>query len=131
MSIKNVLKYSKNKDLKAKGYNPQNYYNENAELKAVLDMILNGEFSPDNKDAFKAIFDSVVYYRDTHLLLADYTDYIKAQEKVSELYKNHGAWTKKAILNSARMGYFSSDRTVMEYANEIWKVTPVHVGERY
>jgi len=117
------------KNLKAKGYNPQNYYNENSELKAVLDMILNGEFSPGNKDAFKPIFDSLVYYGDTYLLLADYADYIKTQEKVSELYKNQDEWTRKAILNSARMGYFSSDRTVMEYANEIWKIVPVSIGD--
>lgn len=117
------------KELKAKGYNPQNYYNKNSELKAVLDIILDGEFSPNNKDAFKPIFDSLVYYGDTYLLLADYADYIKTQEKVSELYKDQEEWTKKTILNSARMGYFSSDRTVMEYANEIWKIDPIIIGD--
>lgn len=117
------------RDLKAKGYKPQNYYNENTELKAVLDMILNGEFSSDDENVFKPIFDSLVYYGDTYLLLADYADYIKKQEKVSELYKDQEEWTKKAILNSARMGYFSSDRTVMEYAKNIWKVSPVVIGD--
>ncbi|HBM17216.1 MAG TPA: glycogen phosphorylase [Lentisphaeria bacterium] len=116
------------KEMKAKGYNPMEYYNKNSELKAVMDMILDGEFSPNNKEEFKAIYNLIMYYGDTYMLMADYEEYIKTQEKVSELYKDKDTWTKKAIINSARMGFFSSDRTIMEYAKDIWKVSPVEIN---
>ncbi|MCP4180639.1 MAG: glycogen/starch/alpha-glucan phosphorylase [bacterium] len=114
-------------DLKTKGYNPQDYYNKNAELKEVIDMIKNGFFNPENKDLFKPLTDSLLYYGDTYMLLADYKDYIETQDKVAELYKDQETWTKKSIINAARMGYFSSDRTIKEYADEIWNVKPVEI----
>lgn len=115
------------KDLKLKGYNPNEYYNKNPELKAVLDTIINGEFSPNNKEEFIALYNILMYYGDTYMLLADFEDYVKTQDKVSELFEDKDTWTKKTIINSARMGYFSSDRTIMEYAKEIWKVSPVEI----
>jgi len=115
------------KEMKAAGYNPQSYYNSNPELKAVLDMIINGEFSPNNKEEFIGLYNILMFYGDTYMLLADFEDYVKTQEKVSELFKDKDKWTKETIINSARMGFFSSDRTIMEYAKEIWKVSPVEV----
>jgi starch phosphorylase len=115
------------KKLKRAGYNPQEYYNENVELKKVLDMIRDGYFSESNAALFKPLYDSLVYYGDTYMLLADYEDYVKTQGRVSELYLDNELWTKKAIINAARMGYFSSDRTVKEYAEEIWGIKPVRI----
>ncbi len=115
------------KEKKAMGYNPQEYYNKNPELKTVLDMIINGEFSPNNKEEFTGLYNTLMYYGDTYMLLADFEDYVNTQERVSELFKDKEAWTKKAIINSARMGYFSSDRTITEYAKDIWNVSPVEI----
>jgi glycogen phosphorylase len=114
-------------DAKAKGYHPQDYYNKNEELKEVINMIRDGYFNPEDKDLFKSISDSLLYYGDTYMLLADYEDYIKTQDKVAELYEDQETWTKKSIINAARMGYFSSDRTIKEYADEIWNVKPVEI----
>ena len=122
------LRVDEVKSLKAKGYNQMEYYNKNPELKAVMDMIINGEFSPAKKEEFKALYNLLMYYGDTYMLMADFEDYMKTQEKVSELFKNSQAWTKKAIINAARMGFFSSDRTITEYAREIWKVSPVEIN---
>lgn len=115
------------KEMKATGYNPQSYYNSNPELKAVLDMIINGEFSPNNKEEFVGLYNTLMFYGDTYMLLADFEDYVKTQERVSEMFKDKDKWTKETIINSARMGFFSSDRTIMEYAKEIWKVSPVEI----
>jgi starch phosphorylase len=113
--------------LKQKGYNPQEYYEENKELRRVLDMINNNYFNPNEPGIFKAIFDSLVYYGDHYCLLADYQMYIDAQKKVEHLFEDKKEWTKKSILNTARMGKFSSDRTIQEYAKEIWGLKPVRV----
>lgn len=115
------------KEIKAAGYNPQSYYNSNPELKAVLDMIIGGEFSPNNKEEFIGLYNLLMFYGDTYMLLADFEDYVNTQDRVSELFKDKEKWTKETIINSARMGFFSSDRTIMEYAKEIWKVSPVEI----
>lgn len=111
--------------IKAKGYNPWDYYNANPELKQVIDMIASGFFSIEEPDRYQAIFDILLNKGDHYLLLADYASYIEAQEAVSALYQNSEEWTRRAILNVARMGKFSSDRTIGEYAKNIWKVAPV------
>ena len=108
-------------DLRRSGYDPFQYYENNPELKQVLDMIRDGYFSPENRDLFKPIVDSLLYH-DTYMLLADYESYISCQEKVGELYKDRDEWAKKSILNVAKMGKFSSDRTIREYAREIWGI---------
>ncbi len=106
-----------------KGYNPYEYYEKNSELKEVLDMIKNGYFSKGEK-LFKPLVDSLIY-NDTYMLLADYASYIKCQDLVGEAFQNKEHWTRMSILNVARMGYFSSDRTIREYCQEIWNVKPV------
>ncbi|MDO8444766.1 MAG: glycogen/starch/alpha-glucan phosphorylase [Deltaproteobacteria bacterium] len=107
--------------IKGSGYNPYDYYEKNHELKTVLDMIGGGYFSPEHKDLFKPIVDSLLY-QDTYMLLADYESYISCQEEVGKLYKDRDKWAKKSILNVANMGKFSSDRTIREYAKEIWGI---------
>ena len=113
--------------LKSSGYNAWNYYNENPELKLAIDMIREGYFYKNNTSLFKPIVDSLLINNDNYMLLADYEPYIKCQEKVSETYKNIRLWTRMSILNAACMGKFSSDRTIREYADEIWNVKPVKV----
>ena len=113
-------------ELKQNGYNPQDYYNKIPELKRVIDMIANDHFNPNEPRIFKDIIDSLTNV-DYYCLFADYESYIKTQDQVSELYTNQKEWTKKAVYNVARIGKFSSDRSVKEYADKIWKVKPVKV----
>ncbi len=108
--------------LRTKGYNPWDVYNSNAELRQALDMIANGFFSPADPRRFHPIFDTLTGSGDRFLVLADYASYIACQERVDALYRNTEEWTKRAILNVANMGRFSSDRTIKEYAETIWNV---------
>lgn len=112
-------------DLKAQGYNPYDYYNANPELKKALDMISSGFFNVEDPNRYVPIVDNLLKNGDHYLLLADYASYIETQDAVGQLYKDEEAWTRKAILNVARMAKFSSDRTIGEYANNIWNVKPV------
>lgn len=113
--------------LKAGGYDPWSYYHQIPELKTVLDMLSNGYFSPYQPDLFKPVVDSLTHGGDRFALLADYVSYIACQEKVTALYQQPEEWHRKAILNVANMGKFSSDRTIKEYADEIWNAQPVKV----
>ncbi len=88
-------------------------------------MIALGFFSPDDPHRFRPIFDALTGGGDHFLLLADYGSYIACQDQVDALYRDQEAWTRKAILNVAGMGKFSSDRSIQEYAGKIWKVEPV------
>ncbi|KAJ8348328.1 hypothetical protein SKAU_G00269170 [Synaphobranchus kaupii] len=106
-----------------KGYNASEYYNRLPELKQTIDQIAGGFFSPKQPDLFKDIVDLMMHH-DRFKVFADYEDYIKCQEKVNALYKNPKEWTKKVIHNIAGCGKFSSDRTIAQYAREIWGVEP-------
>jgi starch phosphorylase len=110
-------------ELKASGYKPRDYYNSNAELKQVLDMIADGYFSVDEPNRYQVIVDNLLN-NDQYLLLADYASYIEAQERVGKLYQHSDDWTRMAILNVANMAKFSSDRAIGDYAKNIWHVTP-------
>ncbi|MCX7112700.1 MAG: glycogen/starch/alpha-glucan phosphorylase [Proteobacteria bacterium] len=112
-------------DLFQRGYNPWDYYYANAELRQVLDMIGNGYFSMEEPLRFRPLFDELLHNGDRYALLADYQSYVDVQQEVDTLYRNPEAWTRKAVLNVARSGYFSSDRTIGEYASRIWNVVPV------
>jgi len=112
-------------DLRQQGYNPWNYLNANEELKQVLDMINSGYFSPDDSVRFRPLIDSLTHNGDHFMLLADYADYVACQKRVDALYLQPDAWARKAILNMANMGKFSSDRTIREYAEEIWQIESV------
>lgn len=112
--------------LKARGYNPREYYHSNAELRETIDAIASGYFSPDNRDLFKPIVESLLD-RDEYMLFADYQAYIDCQQEVSKAYRDAKHWTRMSILNVARTGKFSSDRTIKEYCQEIWNVQPVKI----
>ena len=114
--------------LRGSGYNPLSYYYRNPELKVVVDMIGNGYFSPQQPQLFRPLVDNLLHHGDHYLLLADFTSYANCQERVSQAYCNQEVWVKKSILNVANMGKFSSDRTIQEYAREIWGVSPVQVN---
>ncbi len=111
--------------LAAEGYNPWYFYDHNPELKQALDMINSGYFSPDDHDRFKSVFNALTYHGDHYMLLADYASYIDAQQQVEALYRDQEAWMRKAILNVAHMGKFSSDRTIREYSQQIWNARTV------
>jgi len=110
----------------ADGYKPEEYYKRIPELKQVIDMISGGFFSPENPDLFKDIYNSLMY-DDRYALFADFESYISCQDRVSELYKDSKEWTKKCVHNIAASGKFSSDRTIREYAKDIWGVEPSDV----
>jgi starch phosphorylase len=115
-------------EIRQEGYDPWHYYNTNEELRRALDMIALGFFSPDDPHRFRPLFESLTGGGDYYLLLADYESYIKAQEQVDALYRDQEAWARRAILNVAGMGKFSSDRSIQEYAERIWNVKPVTRG---
>ncbi len=107
------------------GYRPRDLYETNAELKEVLDMIASGFFSPDDPQRHQPVVDSLLQH-DFYLLLADYAAYINVQEAVDAHFQDPDSWARKAILNVGHMGRFSSDRTVSQYADEIWNVHHKH-----
>ena len=107
---------------KAAGYNPWDYYNSNSELKEVIDMIASGFFNVEEPNRYQAIFDTLLHKGDHYLLLADYASYVAKQDEVSAVYQDQEEWSRRAVLNVARMAKFSSDRTIGEYAKQIWNV---------
>jgi starch phosphorylase len=113
-------------DLLARGYNPWDYYNANAELKAAIDLISKGHFSHGDRELFRPLVDSLLH-SDPYLLLADYQSYIDCQDRVNQAYRDRDNWTRMSILNTARMGKFSSDRAIREYCRDIWQVEPVPI----
>jgi glycogen phosphorylase len=114
-------------DLRTRGYNPRQYYAANPELKDVIDCLNTDYFSPRDPGLFRSIVESLLNH-DEYMLLADYQAYIDAQEQVSLAYRDQTAWTKMSILNVARMGKFSSDRTIKEYCDDIWHAKPVPIS---
>ncbi len=111
--------------LRRTGYNPRRLHDSNPELRQVLDMIRSGYFSPDAPDRFQPIVDSLLRHGDHYLLLADYAPYVACQETVDRVYRDPAEWTRRAILNVAHMGRFSSDRAIREYAEKVWGVHPI------
>ena len=111
--------------LRHNGYNPHQYYEQDHELHQVLTQIATGVFSPSEPKRYSNLFDSLVNLGDYYQLLADYRSYVDTQDKVDELYQQPEEWTRRTLLNIANMGYFSADRTIQEYADEIWHIKPV------
>uniref|UniRef100_A0A8D3BXR1 Alpha-1,4 glucan phosphorylase n=1 Tax=Scophthalmus maximus TaxID=52904 RepID=A0A8D3BXR1_SCOMX len=105
------------------GYDAMTYYKTIPELKQVMDQITGGFFSPNNPELFKDLT-NMLFKHDRFKVFADFDDYVKSQEKVSLLYQNPKEWTKMVIKNIAATGKFSSDRTITEYATEVWGVVP-------
>ncbi len=114
------------KGRKATGYNPYDVYQSDNRLKAAIDAISSGQFSDGDPYLFKPIIDALLYH-DEYLVLADFADYLACQQQVDEAYRKSAHWTRMSILNVARMGKFSSDRSIKEYCADIWKAEPVPV----
>ena len=113
--------------LRRDGYNPWDYLHGNDELRTAIDMIASGYFSQCQPEVFQPIVDNLTHGGDPYLLFADYQSYIDCQGEAAALYQDKDAWTRKAILNTANMGKFSSDRTIAQYASEIWNTPPVPI----
>jgi starch phosphorylase len=114
-------------DLKARGYRPMDYYNGSQSLRDVIDLIRSGFFSRGDTELFRPLIDGLLY-QDPYLLLADFQSYVECQEKVAAAYRDTERWTRMSILNTARSGKFSSDRTILEYCSEIWRVKSVPIN---
>jgi starch phosphorylase len=120
LSAENVFRIKEN------NYRPLDHYRSNPELRQVIDSIAEGRFSKGDRELFHPIVDSLLYH-DEFLLLADYQAYIECQDRAAERYLDQDAWTRMSILNTARCGFFSSDRSMRQYCQEIWDVEPVEV----
>lgn len=112
---------------KASGYRPYETYEQNHDLKKCIDMISMGYFSPwDRPDLFQPLVDSLMHH-DPYMVFADYQSYINSQDEVAAAFQDRERWIRMSILNTTRSGKFSSDRTIMEYCEEIWKIEPLEV----
>jgi glycogen phosphorylase len=109
-----------------RGYKPQDFYQANEELRAVVDWIGSNYFTPDEPGCLRMLYDNLIH-SDPFLVLADFQAYSDSHQKVDAAFKDKAHWAKMAILNTARMGKFSSDRTIAQYASEIWKLDPIKV----
>jgi starch phosphorylase len=113
--------------LRRNNYNPREFFEQDAELNQALTQIATGVFSPGEPNRYRNLFDTLVNMGDYYQLLADYRSYVDTQDKVDELYQQPDEWTRRCVMNIASMGYFSSDRTIQEYADDIWHVKPVRL----
>ena len=114
-------------ELRGYGYRPRSYYEGNFNLKYAIDRLAEGAFSPEEPQRYRDVVNALLE-SDHYQLLADYEDYCASQDRVDDLYRRPAAWTRSAILNVAGMGAFSSDRTIREYASEIWGVQALNLA---
>ena len=105
---------------------PMDIYNSNPKVKKVLDQLVDGTYSNGDKELFRDLYDSLVM-KDVYFTLKDFDSYADAQKRVNKAYKDKANWAKMVMLNTACAGKFSSDRTIEEYAQEIWKLEKVEV----
>lgn len=127
LSSDEVIAYEHNEQ-----YNPKDIYNTDQDVRAVLTQLINGFYSKDNPELFREIYNSLLERNggeraDQYFILKDFRSYEEAQKKVEKAYKDEAGWAKSAILNTAKCGKFSSDRTIEEYAKEIWHLEKVKV----
>ena len=127
LSSDEVINYEQNG-----GYNPKDIYNSDQDIRAVMTQLINGFYSPENSELFRELYNSLLEPNggeraDQYFILKDFRSYAEAQKKVSAAYEDEKGWARSAILNVAKSGKFSSDRTIEEYAKEIWKLTKVEV----
>jgi starch phosphorylase len=107
-------------------YRPHKYYEEDENLREIVNQLSGGYFSPEEPELFYPIVKSLLE-GDRFFVLADYASYIKCQENVADVYREEDRWTRMAVFNVARSGIFSSDRAIREYAEKIWNISPVHL----
>jgi starch phosphorylase len=110
---------------RAGGYQPWRVLDENPELQATLNLIDSGFFSPHRPDDAKPVVQRLLSYGEPFLVLADFAAYAAAQDQVDALYTDEDQWSRKAVINCLNMGYFSSDRSIREYADRVWGIRPV------
>lgn len=115
-------------ELLAGGYQPEEYLATNRRLRRVIDSITSGHFSRGDKEIFRPLMANITSSRDIYVHVADLQPYIDKQAEVDAAYQDHASWQKKSLLNIARMGKFSSDRTIREYARDIWGIRPTVIG---
>ena len=120
MNSEEVTNSYKNND-----YNPEEIYNNDSEIRGLLEQLINGYFDKVDKDEFREIFNNLVY-SDRYFVLKDFHGYQKAHAEANEVYKDKYAWAEKAIVNIGKSGIFSSDRSINDYAEKIWKVKPIN-----
>ncbi|QPB43251.1 glycogen/starch/alpha-glucan phosphorylase [Rodentibacter haemolyticus] len=112
--------------LRREGYHPFDYYQNDAELRTVVDQITSGVFSPEEPQRYLSLLQGLQYH-DYYQAFADFRSYVEAQKTVDEKYKQRDQWIESTIQNIINMGFFSSDRTILEYAKNIWKVEPIKI----
>jgi len=112
--------------LRGSGYRPRERYEADPELRAVIDALADGTFARGDRSLFQPIVDSLLG-EDPWLLLADFRSYLERQAEVERAYGDPERWTRMSILNTARMGYFSSDRSIGDYCRDVWRVSPVPI----
>ena len=112
-----------------KNYNCWDYYHNDPRLKKAIDSLIDGTWSSDYNE-FKLIFDELMYKNDEYLLLADFNSYVEAHEEIQRRYADRSNWAKTCLINIAKSGYFTSDRTIQQYADEIWHIKPVRLENK-
>lgn len=127
MSSDEVIAHEQSRD-----YDPMQIFNNDQDVRKVLMQLINGFYSPEDSELFRDLYNSLLntqctQYADTYFILADFRSYVEAQKKVTEAYKDEKDWARKAILNIAASGKFSSDRTIQEYVDDIWKLDKIKV----
>jgi len=129
VGAENFFKFGMSADeitvLRQQGYNPGALYESHPLLKKILDMIAGGYFSPEEPNRYRRLVDHLFHSGDPFMLLADFDSYLACDAQADQQYHDQAAWNRAAILNVARLGYFSCDRTVREYAENIWGVSPI------
>jgi starch phosphorylase len=113
--------------VKREGYRPASHIEHNDELREVLDLIAAGTFAGGDRELFRPLVENL-WHSDQFLVLADYADYVGCQERVNSAWRDPDGWTRMSILNTARAGKFSSDRSIREYCEKIWNVKPVTIA---
>ena len=121
LSSDEVINYEQNG-----GYNPRDVYNNDEELRKVVDQLVDGTYAKGNKEQYRELYNSLLN-KDTYFILKDFRAYAEAQKKVEEAYMDRDRWSKMALLQTASCGKFSSDRTIQEYVDDIWKLDPIKV----
>lgn len=110
-------------------YNPWDMYHSDERIRRVMDSLVDGTFAPDNPELFRGVFNSLLGSdrSDEYFVLKDFSSYAEAQERLERIYKNKDEWARMAVINTAKSGKFSSDRTIREYAKEIWNLKPMRI----
>ena len=129
MSADEVIAHEQNRD-----YNPMDIFNNDQDIRKILTQLVNGFYSGSDSELFRDLYNSLLntqctQYADTYFVLADFRSYAEAQQRVMEAYMDEAGWARKAILNVANVGKFSSDRTIQEYVDDIWKLDKIKVNK--